>query len=91
MIHNGALRGETARTEARVDAFLVAAGSVASAIRAYQTFRSTGWRGTPESGDARADRLTIRHATMTVRSAEGWIAWVHRDRICLYNNYCVFS
>jgi len=82
VIHHGASRAESARTEARVDAFLVAAGFVASAISTYQAFWSTGWRGTSESGDTRANRLAIRHATMAVRSAKGWIARVHRNRIC---------
>jgi len=59
VIHHGASRAESARTETRIDAFLVAAGSVASAIGAYQALWSTGWRGTSESGDARANRLVI--------------------------------
>jgi len=82
VIHHGTSRAETARTEAWIDAFLIAAGFIASAISAYQALWSAGWRGTSESSDARANRLAIRHATMAVRSAKGWIARVHRNRIC---------
>lgn len=83
VVDDGTLRGYSARTEAWVDALLVAAGPIASAVSAYEALRPTGRRGSSKSGDARANRLTVRRATMTVRSAGGWVARLEGDRIYL--------
>lgn len=82
MVHDRALRGYSARPEARVGALLVAAGAIASAVGADEALGSAGRRGSSESGDARANRLAVGRATVTVRSAGGRVARVGDDGIC---------
>lgn len=60
---------QTANSDARVNTFLIGAGSVLGALRADGALGTATWRAADERRQARAYCLTVKLAALTVRSA----------------------
>lgn len=85
VIHNRAPGSYSTCSRAWIPTFLVGTRLILRTFSAHNTLRTTRRRASNVSRNTRADGLSIDFATLAIRTARRWTAWVRHNRCLLWS------